>query len=42
VPFAKEFVELHNLETMTEAQIDSQKFAELVLTEFPELRAQIQ
>jgi hypothetical protein len=40
--FAKEFVALHTLETMTQAQIDGQKFAELLLMEFPELRVEIQ
>ena len=33
---------LHTLETMTQAQIGGQKFAELPLMKFPELRAEIQ
>ena len=40
--FAKEFVALHTLETMTQAQIDGQKFVDLLLMKFPELRAEIQ
>jgi hypothetical protein len=35
-------VALHTLETMTQAQIDGQKFVELLLMKFPELRAEIQ
>jgi hypothetical protein len=40
--FAKKFIALHTLETMTQALIDGQKFVELLLMEFPELRRKIQ
>ena len=32
----------HTLETMTQARIDGRKFAKLLITEFPELREEIQ